>query len=112
MYKEACFNTNEFDSGLPPIRGIEHQIDFVLGATILNRPAYSNNTEETKKLQRQVEELLTKGQVRKSMSPCVVPVLLVPKKDGTWSMCVDCRAINNIMVKYRHLIPRLDDIFG
>ncbi|XP_030963446.1 uncharacterized protein LOC115984553 [Quercus lobata] len=133
LYKEACFNTNELDeslpsvvifllqeyedmfpndvpSGLPPIRGIEHQIDFVPGATIPNRLAYRSNSEKTKELQRQVEELLTKGHVRESMSSCTVPVLLVPKKDGTWRMCVDCRAINNITVKYRHPIPRLDDM--
>ena len=91
-----------------PIRGIEHQIDFVPGAVIPNHPAYISNLKDTKELQRQVEELMGKGYMRESMSLCVVPVLLVSKKDGTWRMCIDCRAVNNITVKYRHLIPRLD----
>ena len=48
------------------------------------------NPKETKELQRQVDELMMKGYIRGSMSSCVVSALLVPKKDGTWRMCVDC----------------------
>ena len=97
-------------SGLPPLRGIEHQIDLIPGASLPNRPAYRSNPQETKEIQRQVDELISKGWVRDSMSPCAVPVILVPKKDGTWRMCSDCRALNNITIKYRHPIPRLDDL--
>ena len=106
LYKDAILTTNDMTSlpsvvsnvlqdfidvfleevpaGLPPVRGIEHQIDLIPGASLPNRPPYRTNPEETKEIQRQVQELLDKGYVRESLSPCAVPVILVPKKDGTW----------------------------
>jgi len=104
VYKEAFFNSDDLDScvpsvvkvllqefedvfpddipsGLPPIRGIKHQINFVPRASIPNRLAYRSNPEDTKELQRQVGELMSKGYIRESMSLCTVLMLLVPKKD-------------------------------
>jgi len=96
--------------GLPPQRGIEHNIDLILSASLPNRPAYRSNPEETKEIQKQVEKLLGKGWIRESLSPCAMLVILVPKKDGSWRMCNDCRAINNITIRYRHIIPKLNDL--
>ena len=72
--------------------------------------AYRTNQIVAKGIQRKVEELMDKGYLRESMSPCSISVILVPKKDGTWRMCVDCWAINKITLKYQDPIPRLYDI--
>ena len=105
----AVFPTESPDV-LPPDRSIQHFINFVPGSTLPNLPHYCLNPTQTAELQRQVEDLLHRGLIRESYSPCVVPALLDLKKDGTWHLCIDCRAINRITVRYWFPIPRIDDI--
>ncbi|RDY09316.1 hypothetical protein CR513_06318, partial [Mucuna pruriens] len=80
---------------LPPIRGINYQIDFM---------------PKSKEIQRYMTQFLDKGLMKESKSQCAVLVILVPNKDGTWRMCMNCRTINSIMIRYRHLISYLDDL--
>ncbi|XP_042031074.1 uncharacterized protein LOC121777781 [Salvia splendens] len=84
----------ELPNELPPIRGIEHQMDSLHGASLPNWPAYKANPNETKELQMQVDGLLAKGLIRESLSPCAVPVILVPKKDGSWRFVVGKDGVN------------------
>ena len=51
----------EIPPGLPPIHGIEHQIDLIPGASLPNHAPYRTNPEETKEIARQVQDLLDKG---------------------------------------------------
>nr|XP_016474829.1 PREDICTED: uncharacterized protein LOC107796553 [Nicotiana tabacum] len=46
--------SEDISKGLPPLCGIEYQIDFVPGAQISNRPAYRSTPEKIKELQSAV----------------------------------------------------------
>jgi hypothetical protein len=61
-------------------------------------------------IKKQIQELLDKGVIVPSSSPCGSPIVLVPKKDGAWRMCVDFMDLNKITVNNRYPFPRIDDL--
>ncbi|KAL0556239.1 hypothetical protein IC582_004750 [Cucumis melo] len=66
---------------------------------------------ELKELKLQLQELLDKDFLRPSVSPWEAPVLFVKKKDGSMRQCIDYRELNNVTVKNRYPLPKIDDLF-
>jgi hypothetical protein len=101
---------DEMPISLPPIRSISHHIDLIQGESIPNKARYRLTPRENEEVKNQVQERLDKGLVRESLSPCVLPTVLSPKKDGGWRICTDSRSINKITIRYRFPLPRMDDL--
>jgi hypothetical protein len=68
-------------------------------------------TPELAKLKEHLKELLEKGFIHPSTSPWGAPVIFVPKKDGTQRLCMDYCALNEVTVKNKYPLPRIDDLF-
>ena len=96
--------------GLPPKRGIQHERQLQQDVLLPNIGMYHMSIMESTEIKKKIQELLNKGIIHPYTSPCGSPIVLVPKKDGTWCMCVDSRALNKIMVKNRYPLPRIDDL--
>jgi hypothetical protein len=62
-------------------------------------------------LKKQIDELLEKGYIRPSTSHWTALVLFVEKKDGTKRMCIDYRALNEVTIKNKYPLPRIEDLF-
>jgi hypothetical protein len=101
---------DELPKSFPPIRSISHHIYFIPRAILPNKEAYRLTPQENEEVKNQVQDLLDKGLVREILSPCAVPNVLSPKKDGGWRMCTDLRAINKITMRYIFPFPRMDDL--
>jgi hypothetical protein len=101
---------NDLPCSLSPIKSISHHIELIPGASLPNKEVYRLTLQENEKVKKQVQDLMDKGLIRESSSPCVVPIVLSPKKDGGWRMCIDSRAINKIAIRYRFPLPRMDDL--
>jgi hypothetical protein len=97
--------------GMPPYRDIEFVIELKPGTSPLYKTPYRMATPELAELKEHVKELLEKGFIHPSSSPWGAPVIFVLKKDGTQRLCVDYHALNEITIKNKYPLPRIDDLF-
>ena len=97
---------------LPPKKEIIHYINLQQDAPLPNIGMYRLSTLENAEIKKQVHELLKKGFIRPSKSPCGSPIVLVKNKYGSWRMCIDYQALNKITIKNRYPLPRIDDLLN
>jgi transposase InsO family protein len=100
----------ELPHQLPPRRDVDHRIELQPFSTPPSRPAYRLSNTELDELKKQLTELLDLGFIQPSKSPYGAPVLFVKKKDGTFRMCIDYRALNRITIKNKYPLPRVDEL--
>jgi hypothetical protein len=96
--------------GMPPDRDIEFIIELLPGMPPISKRPYRMHVNELVELKKQITKLQSKGFIRPSSSPWGAPVLFMEKKDGTQQMCVDYRSLNEVTIKNKYPLPRIEDL--
>jgi hypothetical protein len=97
--------------GMPPDRDIEFSIELIPGTAPTSKRPYRMDVKDLAKLKKQIEELLSKGFIRPSSSPRGAPTLFVDKNDGSKRLCIDYRSLNEVIIKNKYPLPRIEDLF-
>jgi hypothetical protein len=97
--------------GLPSERDVEFVIELMLDTTSISRRSYRMPPNELVELKTQLQDLLEKGSIRPSSSPWGCPAIFVKKKDQTLRMCVDYRPLNEVTIKNKYPLPRINILF-
>jgi hypothetical protein len=99
-------------SDMPLDRDIDFIIDLLPGMPPISKRPYRMPVNELVELKKQIAELQSKGFIRPSSSPWGAPVLFMEKKDGTQWMCVDYNSLNEVTIKNKYPLPRIEDMFN
>jgi len=108
----------EFDSlfvepqGLPPERHLCHRIRLKPSAGAVAVRPYRYAHAQKDELERQCDEMLRLGIIRRSTSAFSSPALRIRKRDGTWRFCVDYRALNDATIKDKFPIPVVEELLN
>jgi hypothetical protein len=81
------------------------------GMPPISKRPYRMPVNELVELKKQIAELQSKGFIHPSSSPSGAPMLFVEKKDGTQRMSMDYRSLNEVTVKNKYPLLRIEDLF-
>jgi hypothetical protein len=98
-------------SGMSSNRDIEFVIELKPGTAPIYKTPFRMTTPELDELKEHINELLEKGFIRPSSSPWGAPMIFVLEKDGTQKLCMDYHALNEVTIKNKYPLPRVDDLF-
>ncbi|MCO5548937.1 hypothetical protein L7F22_002401 [Adiantum nelumboides] len=94
---------------LPPYREVDHEIETIPGCDPVSTRPYKVSLPEAIELKEQLKQLIEQGFIRPNTSPWGAPVLF-QKKDGSLRLCIDYRGLNQVTVKNKYPIPRIDEL--
>jgi hypothetical protein len=104
VFPEECL-------GMSSDRDIEFVNELKPGIAPIYKAPFRMTTPELAEVKEHIKELLEKGFIHPSSSPWGAPLIFVPKKDGTQRLCVDYRALNEVPIKNKYPLSRIDDLF-
>ena len=87
---------------------IKHTIDTGTSAPV-NLPLRRTPQKLKMTVRGHIDEMQSHNIIRESASPYAAPVVMTTKKDGDPRFCVDYRKLNQVTVKDRYPLPRIDD---
>ena len=93
--------------GLPPPHSRDHIIELNPGSTPIRKKSYRQSHRNKSEIECLVQELLDVGIITRSKNPFSAPVILVRKKDGSDSLCINYQALNKVTIKYKFPIGPL-----
>ncbi|GFT50235.1 retrovirus-related Pol polyprotein from transposon 297 [Trichonephila clavipes] len=88
---------------------LEHHVNTGNSPPISELP-YRMSPVKKEILRKEIEDLLEKDIIEECEYPYGAPVVLIPKSNNQFRLCIDCRKLNEVTVPDTYPLPRMDDL--